>query len=357
LIKGQDGNFYGTTQSGGVFDEGTVFTITTTGAESVLYSFDSAPDASNPAAPLVLGTDGNFYGTAQSNGAFGSQETDGAIFKITPAGSESVLHSFGGTATDGQYPVAGLIEGSDGNFYGTTELGGTNCNAGGVACGTFFKVTPAGVETVLYNFGATVTDGNQPIAGLVIGADGNFYGTTQLGGTHGVGTVYKMTPQGVETVLYSFGATSTDGAEPAAGLILAKDGNFYGTTSAGGAHDQGGTVFKITPEGVETVVYSFGASSSDGTFPVASLIQGADGNFYGTTSVGGSNGKGSSIAGIVFKLTPAGVETVLHSFSASAEGDGSDPEGALIQDSAGNLYGTTFLGGANGNGTVFKITL
>jgi len=355
LVSGPGGDFYGTTQSGGIWDEGTVFSITPAGAETVLYSFNSAPDASNPAAPLVLGTDGNFYGTAQSNGAFGSQLVDGAVFKITAAGVESVLYSFGGTATDGQTPAAGLIQGTDGNFYGTTELGGTHCNSGGVACGTFFKLTPAGTETVLYNFGATSADGNTPEAGVIEGPDGNFYGTTIQGGAHGLGTVFKITPAGVETVLYSFGATSSDGAEPVAGLILGSDGNFYGTTQAGGANHSLGTVFKITPAGVESVLYSFGATSSDGAIPVAGLLQGADGNFYGTTSAGGVNGVVAVTSGTVFEVTPTGVETVLHSFGTGT--DGAEPEGGLIQDAEGNLYGTTFLGGASDNGTVFKIAL
>jgi uncharacterized repeat protein (TIGR03803 family) len=355
LIAGPGGNYYGTTQSGGIWDEGTMFSVTPEGTEAVLYSFNDSPDASNPAAPLVLGTDGNFYGTAESNGAFGSQLVDGAVFKITPAGAESVLYSFGGTATDGQSPAAGLIQGTDGNFYGTTELGGSHCNGAGVACGTFFKLTPAGVETVLYNFGATGTDGNSPEAGLIEGTDGNFYGTTTLGGSHGLGTVFKITPAGVETVLYSFGATSTDAAEPVAGLILGTDGNFYGTTQAGGAHQGLGTVFKITPAGVETVLYSFGATSTDGAIPVAGLLLGVDGNFYGTTSAGGVNGVVAVTSGTVFKVSPTGVETVLHSFGTGT--DGAEPEGALIQDADGNLYGTTFLGGATDNGTVFKIAL
>jgi uncharacterized repeat protein (TIGR03803 family) len=191
---------------------------------------------------------------------------------------------------------------------------------------------------------------------LIEGTDGNFYGTTTLGGAHGGGTVFKITLAGVETVLYSFGATNTDAFEPRAGLILGSDGNFYGTTYAGGAHQQSGTVFKITPTGAETVLYSFGATSTDAALPVAGLIQGTDGNFYGTTSSGGTNGVVALTAGTVFKVTPAGVETVLHSFGTSST-DGAEPEGALIQGADGNLYGTTFLGGANSEGTVFKITL
>ena len=357
LIRGADGNFYGTCSTGGVWDEGTVFNVTPAGVETQLYSFVGTPnDSANPAAVLIKGADGNFYGTTVFGGANGGGTDDGSVFKITPAGAETMLHSFGASATDGVNPMAGLILGTDGNFYGTTESGGVHCSAEGDACGTVFKITPAGVETILYSFGATSTDGNTPEAGLIEGTDGNFYGTTTLGGAHGGGTAFKITLAGVETVLYSFGATSTDAFQPRAGLIQGSDGNFYGTTYAGGANQQSGTVFKITPTGVETVLYSFGATSTDGSLPVAGLLQGADGNLYGTTSTGGANGDGATNSGTVFKLTPAGVETVLHSFGTSNT-DGAEPEGALIQDADGNLYGTTFFGGANNEGTVFKITL
>jgi uncharacterized repeat protein (TIGR03803 family) len=365
LVQGPNGNYYGTTSSGGEWDEGTVFNVTPAGAYTLMYSFTDGAnppplDGAFPTAALILAANGNFYGTTFSGPDQGTSVNDGTVFEITPAGAETLLYSFGASATDGQNPTSRLIQGTDGNFYGTTELGGTHCNSSGIACGTFFKVTPAGVETVLYNFGATSTDANTPEAGLILGANGNFYGTTILGGAHGDGTVFMITPAGVETVLYSFGASITDGIEPKANLILGTDGNFYGTTSTGGAHvsaeNIGGTVFKITPAGLYSVLYSFGASSTDAVEPVAGLIQGADGNFYGTTASGGANGQTALNSGTVFMLTPAGVETVLHSFGVSST-DGSEPEGSLIQDAAGNLYGTTFMGGANGDGTVFKITL
>jgi uncharacterized repeat protein (TIGR03803 family) len=193
-----------------------------------------------------------------------------------------------------------LIQGSDGNFYGTTAEGGANSAGGTKPGGTLFKLTPAGVETVLYSFGSSSTDGTAP-NGVIQGTDGNFYGTTSHGGANqfgtggGVnneaGTAFKITPAGVETVLYSFGSSSTDGVIPT-GLIQGTDGNFYGTTSGGGANSAGdtksaGTVFELTPAGVETVLYSFGSNSSDGTEPNGFLIQGSDGNFYGTTLFSG----------------------------------------------------------------------
>jgi uncharacterized repeat protein (TIGR03803 family) len=365
LVQGPNGNYYGTTSSGGEWDEGTVFNVTPAGVYTLMYSFtdgnNTGLDGAFPTAALILGANGNLYGTTFFGPDYLTASANaGSVFEITPAGAETLLYSFGASATDGQNPTSRLIQGTDGNFYGTTELGGTHCNSSGIACGTFFKVTPAGVETVLYNFGATSTDANTPEAALILGANGNLYGTTILGGAHGAGTVFMITPAGVETVLYSFGASATDGIEPKASLILGTDGNFYGTTSTGGAHvsaeNIGGTVFKLTPAGVYSVLYSFGASSTDAVEPVAGLIQGADGNFYGTTASGGANGQTALNSGTVFMLTPAGVETVLHSFGVSST-DGSEPEGSLIQDADGNLYGTTFMGGANGDGTVFKITL
>jgi uncharacterized repeat protein (TIGR03803 family) len=332
LIQGADGNFYGTTLGGGANGNGTVFKITPAGVETVLWSFSGGSDGQNPAAGLILGTDGNFYGETGNGGANGG----GTVFKITPAGVETVLWSFG-RGSDGQNPIAGLIQGADGNFYGTTQDGGTN------GAGTVFKVTPAGVETVLWSFGSG-SDGQTPQAGLIQGTDGNFYGTTVSGSANGNGMVFKLTPAGVETVLHSF-AGGSDGLNPAAGLILGTDGNFYGTTLNGGTNGDG-TVFKITPAGVETVLHSF-AGGSDGWSPQAGLIQGADGNFYGTTLIGGTNGDGT-----VFKITPAGVETVLHSFAGGS--DGQNPQAGLIQGADGNFYGTTFNGGANGDGTVFK---
>ena len=225
------------------------------------------------------------------------------MFKVTPAGVETVLYSFEGNggvsgSADGAQPQAGLILASDGNFYGTTYQGGT------YNYGTVFRITPAGAEWVLLDsFARSIggaSDGANPQAGLVQGIDGNFYGTASVGGTTNGGTVFRVTPAGVETVLYSFSeaGNSTDGYDPVAGLILASDGNFYGTTLHGGVYDPG-TAFRVTPDGVETVLYSFG-NNADGSYPHGGLLQGADGNFYGTTYSGGASGEGT-----VFKLTNA----------------------------------------------------
>jgi uncharacterized repeat protein (TIGR03803 family) len=330
LIQGSDGNFYGTTLAGGTSNAGTIFKITPSGTESVFYSF-----ANIPYAGLVQSSDGNIYGTTASGGTSGR----GTVFKITPSGSESVLYSFPAGSSD---PYTGLIQGSDGNFYGTTGAGGTNDD------GTVFKITPSGTETVLHAFAKSGSDGETPYAGLIQGSDGNFYGTTYFGGASGFGTVFKVTPSGTETVLYSF-AGGSDGEHPYAGVIQGSDGNFYGTTYQGGTSGNG-TVFKLTPGGTETVLYTFAGGSSDGAYPEAGLIQGSDGNFYGNTLQGGAGGLGT-----VFKLTPSGTETVLHAFAGGS--DGANPSANLVQGSDGNLYGSTGAGGTSGNGTFFKVML
>jgi uncharacterized repeat protein (TIGR03803 family) len=332
LIQVSGGNFYGVTATGGTTNSGVMFKITPLGVETVLYSFGNGSDGQVPEGTLVQDSSGNFYGTT----GYGGTAIWGTVFKITPAGVETVLHSFG-NGGDGKVPEVALVQGSDGNFYGTTAFGGT-ANRGSV-----FMITPLGVETVLHSFGSG-TDGATPDSALIQASDGNFYGTTTNGGTAASGAVFKITPAGVETVLYSFGS-SNDGNFPLAGLIQASDGNFYGTTGSGGAAN-GGTVFKLTPAGVETVLHSFG-SGTDGTIPEAAMIQASDGNFYGTTASGGTGDSGT-----IFKITALGVETVLHSFGVGT--DGATPEAPLVQGSDGNFYGTTGNGGAEGFGTVFK---
>jgi len=335
LIQASDGSFYGTTLEGGANGDGTVFHLTSAGAETVLHSFGGGTDGSQSYGGLLLANDGNLYGTTYT----GAPTPYGKIFKMTTTGTESVLFSFNGV--DGAAPYLGsLVQDSAGNLYGTTNQGGANGTYG-----TVFEITTTGTFTLLHSFGAG-TDGSNPQAGLILGSDGNLYGTTGGGGTHGNGTVFKVTlPSGTETVLYSFG-TGTDASQPQGTLIQTSDGSFYGTTSHGGANGEG-TVFKITPAGVETVLYSFG-SSGDGTRPYAGLIQGTDGNFYGTTNMGGTNN-----AGTIFSITPAGVETVLYSFTSSNT-DGGYPEAPLIQGADGHFYGTAALGGATGLGVVFK---
>ncbi|MBZ5574410.1 MAG: hypothetical protein LAO09_21345 [Acidobacteriia bacterium] len=345
LIQGSDGDLYGTTALGGINRHGTVFKITTDGTLTVLYSFTGGTDGDGPYAGLLLGSDGNFYGTTVGGGTY----RYGTIFRITLQGKLKTLHSL--ALSDGVDPYAPLVQGSDGSLYGTATAGGANAH------GTIFKITPAGTFIVLHSFEGV--DGNQPTSGLVQATDGNFYGTTYQGGPDNGhhGTVFKMTPDGVVNSLHSF--DYTDGAFPQAGLIQDSDGNFYGTTQQGGnlscnAPYGCGTVFRITPDGVVTTLYSFCSQSkcTDGFFPYAGVIKGADGSFYGTTAFGG--GHILANGGTLFRLTSDGVLTTLHRFAIS----GDVPYGGLFQDVSGEVFGTTTYGGNSGCGfcgTIFRM--
>ena len=301
-------------------------------------------DGGAPDAVLVQATNGQFYGATFNN----------TIFTITPTGTLTLLFTFDGT--DGDFPDAGLVQAANGYLYGTTYTGGANndCQIGG--CGTIFKITPRGTLTTVYNFCSQngCTDGANPTAGLIQANNGDLYGTTQGDGANGTGgTVFKITPGGTLTTLYSFCALPypcADGANPS-GLVQAIDGNFYGTTGNGGTNGSYGTVFEITPSGALTTIYSFCAQSgcTDGTDPLAALVQGTDGRLYGTTAKGGANGDGT-----VFKITPSGALTTLHSFGGA---DGFDPMAGLMQATNGEFYGTTADGGANGFGTVFSLSV
>jgi uncharacterized repeat protein (TIGR03803 family) len=331
LIRDRAGNLYGTTEYGGTYDAGTIFRLAPHGAESVLHSFGGAGDGENPTANVVADKAANLYGTTQNGGAGNA----GTVFKLAPDGTETVLYSFRG-GSDGANPPAGLIR-SAGILYGTTQAGGS----GGE--GVVFRLAPNGTETVLHAFTGGA-DGGQPLAGLLSDGSGSLYGTTYLGGANGQGTVYEIAPNGTETVLYSF-AGGSDGAKPAASLILDENGNLYGTTVLGGVHDAG-TVFKLAPDGTERVLYSF-TGGNEGANPSCSLVLDAAGNLYGTTPVSGIDGSGA-----VFKLAPDGTVTVLHAFSGSG---GADPGAGLIVDDKGHLYGTTPESGRYGYGIVFKL--
>src|ERR1035438_6425411 len=249
---------------------------------------------------------------------------------------------------DGASPSAGLVQATNGDLYGTTPHAGANDD------GTIFKITPGGTLTTLYSFCSQTncTDGATPYAGLVQAANGDLYGTAYNGGANGdLGTVFKITPTGTLTTLYSFCSQSgcADGAHPAGGLVQAANGNFYGTTESGGRAHGGGTVFKITPGGTLTTLYRF----PDGSSPFAGLVQAADGDFYGTTS-----GGGAADLGTVFKITPSGTLTTLYTFcSQSGCTDGAYPYAGLAQDTNGDFYGTTYVGGANYDGTVFRLSV
>jgi uncharacterized repeat protein (TIGR03803 family) len=357
LIQATNGDLYGTTSRGA--SEGTVFKITPKGVLTNLYTFScpggNCTNGQWPYAGLVQGTNGEFYGTTYFGGANDTcpgPNTCGTVFKITPSGTLKTLHSFDGT--DGQFPYIGegLIQATNGNFYGTTNQGGAN------SAGTVFKITPSGKLTTLYNFcskgGPNCTDGAGPWGGLVQATNGDLYGTT-------AGTVFKITQSGRLTTLHTFAGTEGRGGT---GLVQGTDGNFYGTTISGGTNVIGGTVFTITPSGTLTTLYSFCSQSNctDGQLPYAGVVQGTDGNFYGTTQAGGANGScvngGENGCGTVFSITPSGTLTTLYNFCPqSGCTDGTNPFAGLVQDTNGAFYGTTWGGGLDGVGTVFSLSV
>jgi uncharacterized repeat protein (TIGR03803 family) len=315
VAQGRNGSLYGTTPSGGANGAGAVFKITPTGILTLLYSFTGGIDGANPSSGLTLGTDGSFYGTTVDGGV----NFDGTVFKISANGILTVLHSF--NCTDGCNPVAGVIQGADGNFYGTTFA----------ADGTVFKITPTGVFTTLHSF--KFFDGSGPNAMLIQSTDGSFYGTTDSGGMFGFGTVFKMSAGGTFKMLHNF-TCGTDGCVPVAGLVQGTNGSFYGTTREGGANNDG-TVFKITSIGTLTTLHDF--AGSDGAAPFGGLVLATDGNYYGTTSSGGTHNDGT-----IFRISPTGDYSVLHNFDGTS---GSTPYVSVLQHTNGVLYGDTLQGG------------
>jgi uncharacterized repeat protein (TIGR03803 family) len=292
-----------------------------------------SPMGQTPDTALVQGSDGNFYGTTTGGGT----NSSGTVFKISTNGALTTLYSFAGN--DGANPEAGLVEAGDGNFYGTTYSGGTVSYPGN---GTVFRISTNSALTSLYSFTGS-NDGAYPAAALVQGNDGYFYGTTSGGGTNNSGTVFKISTNGALTSLYSF-TGSNDGAYPAAALVQGNDGYFYGTTSGGGTNNSG-TVFKISTNGALTGLYSF-TGSNDGASPNG-LVQASDGNFYGTTEAGGNFFTNyydlmPISLGTVFKISTNGALTSLYSFGG-VDDDDENPQAGLVQGTDGMLYGTTFL--------------
>jgi uncharacterized repeat protein (TIGR03803 family) len=331
LVAGNDGFFYGTTSQGGTANAGTVFRLDPqTGGLSTLVHFRGA-NGRSPESALVDGNDGFFYGTT----AEGGQHNRGTVFRVAPGGDFSTVAHF--DADDGRRPGA-LILGSDGDLYGVT--------AGDF--GTVFKVTPNDRVVTLVRF--TRVNGEYPETLMQSSVDGHFYGTTRWGGAAGFGTVFRMEVSGDAgqlTVLNSF--DGANGRTPHGDLLEDGEGNLFGTTIYGGSLGPSprGNVYRITPEGTLVSLAEF--RSSDGRYPTAGLILGRDGNFYGTTSEGGTGN-----AGTVFRCTPDGHIGNVAVFTRPV---GSSPDGKLLQDSAGNLYGVTRLGGASGAGAVFKVNL
>jgi len=349
LVQGTDGNFYGTTPYGGT-GNGTVFKITPSGTLTTLYDF-AGSDGAIPFSGVLQASDGNFYGTTWGGGTNCAPYGCGTVFKVTPEGVLTTLHSF--DDNDGANPYGGLVQATDGNFYGTTWIGGFNNN------GTVFKITSTGTLTTLHRFNG-FSDGTNPV-GLMQATDGNFYGIAAETNSGYYSTIFKMTPGGVLTILYTFcqQPNCADGSSPN-GLIQASDGNFYATTYGGGANCCYGTVFKMTLAGSLTTLYSFCSqpNCADGGNPLGRLLQSSDGNLYGTTSSTPSNQ--CTHCGTVFKITLTGGLTTLHTFDWT---HGLQPEAGVIQATDGNFYGTTWGGGnlnactIDGCGTVFRLGL
>lgn len=381
VTLGSDGNLYGVTSSGGSTDGindtsgfGTAFKITPSGKATLLHSFGDGTvpdDGTGPESNLVEGSDGDFYGTTANGGSTVSIDTVfgqgyGVAFKMTPSGQVTILHNFGdGSVTnDGRYPDC-LIQGADENFYGTTSGGGPTVSSTNVfGSGTVFMMTPSGQVTILHAFGdgSLNIDGSSP-NGIVQASDGNFYGTTAdntfFSSIELNGAAFKISPSGQYNVLCTFGGLPYGPLNPVGYLIQGSDGNFYGASAHGGTTNTGssapgyGTVFKMTPSGTVTVLHSFGTGYGDGQSPRAGVVQGIDGNLYGTTQFGGT-----ANAGTVYQVIPTGQTKVLHSFEdGSIANDGNEPAAALTPGNDGTFYGTTIAGGTDGTGTIFDLAL
>jgi len=328
---------------------------------TTLYSFTGGSDGFGPAGKLLMDNAGNLYGTTEFGGTGSCQGPNGltgcgTVFKITPSGVETVLYRFTGGA-DGAEPIGGLVFDGQGNLYGTTYTGGivnSDCLTG---CGVVFEVSPSGSEDVLYSFKGG-TDAAYPSGDLTFDAQGDLLGTTFNilggGGPDSYYSVFKVTTEGVETVLYSFSG-GADGGAPRAGLLLDKQGNIYGAAYYGGAYANG-VLFEITASGAEKTLFSF-PGGSRGSFPNGGLIRDAKGNLYGTTEYGGAGLAGDHTGcGVLFELTSKGAEKVLWRFPAGKKSNPCEPTAGLAIDATGNFYGTTYFGSGESRdwGTLFE---
>jgi uncharacterized repeat protein (TIGR03803 family) len=329
LFQATNGKFYGTTEFGGANSEGTVFEITPSGSFAVVYSF-GYPNL-YPLSGLVQASDGNLYGTTSGDGS----SDVGTVYRITPDGQLTTIYNFcaSGWCPSGNTPVSALIQGRDGNLYGTTKFGGdVGCNPP-LGCGTVFKISLRGILSTLHSFNGS--DGQAPQGALIQATNGNFYGTT-------FDSVFEMTPSGIVTVLQLLGDA------PESGLVQASNGSFYGTTAGGG--EGYGTVFEITSSGAYSVLHTF--DQNYGLNPWGALIQATDGNLYGTTTLGGR------AHGTIFELTLDGEFSNLYNFCSLQNcADGDVPDGGLVQGTNGNFYGTTSIGGTSNDGTIFELNM
>jgi len=348
LLRDAAGNLFGTTFAGGELGEGTVYKIDTTGAETVLFTFSAFESGSNPASPLIQDQSGNLVGIADE-GPGGA----GIVYKLSPLGDQTLLFSFqGGTGRNARVPSGGLFLDKSGNIFGTTLFGGNGtCQFG---CGTIYRLDTAGTLRVLHSFSGG-SDGSKPFGPLVRDAAGNLYGVAKSGGDlscpefpqSGCGTVFKLTPNGVFTVLHRFHG-GTNGATPQAGLLLDAARNLFGAAAAGG-FSENGLVFKISSTGTYTVLHRF--TGKDGKTPNGGLVSDPAGNLFGTAQSGGVDGLGTA-----FEMTASGQVRVLHTFTGDL--DGAFPLAGLIRDANGNLFGTAVKNFLidQFNGDVFEIT-
>jgi uncharacterized repeat protein (TIGR03803 family) len=338
LVQGTNGNLYGTTYNGGKDTFGTVFNVTTSGALKNIYSFTgTTSDGAYPTGGLTLGTDGNFYGTTQQGGA----HQMGTAFKVTPTGTITILHSFN-AFVDGAFPWGPPILAADGNFYGTTSGGGINGN------GIVYKMTTSGTVSKVYQF--DVTHGFSPIAPPTQGVDGYLYIPVSEGGTLYCGTILKLSTAGVINETYDF-PCGPGGSFPIGPLVQASNGNFYSTTQDGGTNGEG-TIYQVTTGLAVTVLHSFGATFGDGTFPSAGLLLATDGNYYGATSDGGAEGDGT-----LFNTSTSGTYTSLYSFNNTANLTQMSPLAPPVQATNGLLYGMTEFGGPGNDGTIYSLNM
>lgn len=345
VVRDSAGNLYGITDVGGTYSLGTVYEVAADGTEKVLYSFAGPPtDGSEPVAAPILDAHDNLYGTTELGGKYGY----GTVYELAASGSEAILYNFGQQRSDGRTPNGLTLD--SGNLFGTTVQGGKTYGR----YGTAFEISLNGdKESTLHSFGL-LGDGMNPYAGLIQHA-GEFYGTTTTGGAHDAGTVFEMSASGVETVLYNF-VGGVDGSKPYGKLLRDSAGHFFDTTGYGGAA-KFGTVFELNAASKHRVLHSF-AGPPDGANPQNAVARDSAGNLYGVTPYGGSGGCNAGIGfvgcGVIFEVTASGQESVLYSFNGTP--DGQYPTADLIWDKSGNVYGTTEGGGTYGCGTVFKFT-
>jgi len=336
LIRDSAGNLYSTADYGGTAFAGVVFKVAPNGVETVLYNFSGGADGAQPFSALVRDKAGNLYGTTTMGGSANA----GVVFRVDPAGAEAVLHNFVG-GTDGTTPTGGLLEDKAGNFYGTTSQGGTS-NAG-----VLFKIGAKGKYSILHTFTGATNDGKYPTyTSLLMDSAGTLYGVTEEGGSANGGILYTFIKTGTLTILHSFMGGTTDGCNVLGTPFIDKNGNFYGTTSSCGASGLG-TVWKVSANGDESVLHSFAGGTTDGEYPLAGVIVDANGNVYGNTETGGASNLGT-----VYKISPGGTFTLVHSFAGT---DGKYPYGSFVRNAKGTLFGTALNGGTIGYGTVWKM--